>query len=196
MRNTRHCAWLWCFVWLIAASPAFRITAADKGDKPPEVKEFESHVAEYVKLHKRLEGQLPPLKEKAQPEEIASHKKALAAVIKAARPEARPGDIFSPADAYLREVVKREMRGKAGASARETVKEGNPKLESPVKVPLVVNAYYPEQAPLSTVPPLLLLQLPKLPEEVEYRFVGRHLVLRDTKANIIVDFLLNVVPAT
>jgi hypothetical protein len=37
----------------------------------------------------------------------------------------------------------------------------------------------------------VLLALPELKEGVEYRFVGRTLILRDTKANIIVDTLPN-----
>ena len=57
-----------------------------------------------------------------------------------------------------------------------------------------MNAYYPDDAPLSSVPPSLLLNLPALPEEVRYRFVGRHLILRDTDANVILDFLRDVVP--
>jgi hypothetical protein len=38
------------------------------------------------------------------------------------------------------------------------------------------------------MPPLLLAELPPLPEEVEYRFVGSDLILRDVQASLIVDF--------
>jgi hypothetical protein len=44
------------------------------------------------------------------------------------------------------------------------------------------------------VPSALLLKLPPLPEVVRYRFVGRTLILRDTEANVILDFLPDVVP--
>jgi hypothetical protein len=60
-------------------------------------------------------------------------------------------------------------------------------------VPLKVNAPYSEGAPLSTVPPNVLAALPQLPEALEYRVVGKHLILRDVKANIIVDFIPNAV---
>jgi len=33
-----------------------------------------------------------------------------------------------------------------------------------------------------------------LPEVLEFRFVGRDLILRDRKANLIVDILKNAVP--
>ena len=38
------------------------------------------------------------------------------------------------------------------------------------------------------------LQLPQLPEQVRYRFVGRDLILRDTEANVILDYIKNVLP--
>jgi hypothetical protein len=56
-----------------------------------------------------------------------------------------------------------------------------------------VNAKYPPNAPLSTMPPTVLLNLPKLPQGLEYRFVGKHLILFDSKANLIVDILRNAI---
>ena len=67
----------------------------------------------------------------------------------------------------------------------------------PARVPpLKVNDIYPSTVPLITFPPSLLQSLPPLPEGLEYRFYGRHLILRDVKANIVVDILRNVVAAT
>src|SRR5207248_4892695 len=67
----------------------------------------------------------------------------------------------------------------------------------PVKtLNLQVNDSYPQGVPLQSTPPSLLLDLPKLPSELEYRIVGRDLVLRDVKANLIVDFINNVIPAS
>ena len=85
------------------------------------------------------------------------------------------------------------------------IKEGNPKIEGnpqpqdPTKetkqtVNIAVNVAYPDSAPFSTVPGSLLLKLPLLPDEVRYRFVGRALILRDTQANVILDYILDVVP--
>ena len=54
---------------------------------------------------------------------------------------------------------------------------------------LQVNANYPDGLPLQSMPPSLLLNLPRLPKELEYRFVGRELILRDTQANLIVDVI-------
>ena len=38
-------------------------------------------------------------------------------------------------------------------------------------VKLVVNGRYPDDVPVSTMPPQVLAALPKLPEELEYRFI-------------------------
>jgi hypothetical protein len=37
------------------------------------------------------------------------------------------------------------------------------------------------------VPPHILAVLPRLPDDIEYRFLGRHLILLDTRANVILD---------
>ena len=68
------------------------------------------------------------------------------------------------------------------------------KHDEPVNARLHVNESYPEAMPLQTTPPSLLLNLPKLPPELEYRVVGRELVLRDVKANLVVDFIPNALP--
>ncbi len=70
----------------------------------------------------------------------------------------------------------------------------NAMQEVPVKSPPAVNADYPESAALATVPPLILVNLPRLPDGLEYRFMGRDLILRDREANVIVDFIPGAVP--
>jgi hypothetical protein len=61
--------------------------------------------------------------------------------------------------------------------------------ENPVGTAIQVNGRYPDTVPLSTMPPDVLAALPPLPEDMEYRFVGNRLILLDTKAHIIVDFV-------
>ena len=61
--------------------------------------------------------------------------------------------------------------------------------EAPAAPPLRVNAAWPPQIPFAFVPPQLLAALPTLPPELQYRIVGRSLVLWDHHANLIVDFL-------
>ena len=49
-------------------------------------------------------------------------------------------------------------------------------------------------ATLPTMPAKLLLNLPTLPKELEYRIVKKDLILRDVKGDIIVDFIPNAIP--
>ena len=44
------------------------------------------------------------------------------------------------------------------------------------------------------MPPLLLTQLPPLPPELQYRFLGRALILLDADANLIVDVVPDALP--
>jgi hypothetical protein len=64
----------------------------------------------------------------------------------------------------------------------------------PDDIVLEVNAVLPWGAgePASAA---LIGLLPPLPDELEYRFVGRHLVLLDVEANLVVDVLRMAVPA-
>ena len=63
-------------------------------------------------------------------------------------------------------------------------------------IPLRVNDRYPRNMPLQSTPPTLLLNLPRLPDELHYRIVGRDLVLYDVTADLIVDLISNAVPAS
>ncbi len=67
--------------------------------------------------------------------------------------------------------------------------------ENPGRLRITVNSRYPDAVPLSTVPPQLLAGLPQLPDDLEYRFIGRRLILMDVHAHIIADFIDNALPA-
>ena len=56
-----------------------------------------------------------------------------------------------------------------------------------------MNAKYPEGASLPTVPANLLMNLPTLPEPLQYRIVEKHLILLDEDADVIVDYALNII---
>jgi len=50
-----------------------------------------------------------------------------------------------------------------------------------------IDGAYPDGKTFATMPGLLLAQLPGLPDDIQYRFVGRHLILYDVRANTIID---------
>jgi hypothetical protein len=111
--------------------------------------------------------------------------------IQAARAGARQGEIFTP---EIRQAFRRllapELKGEDGRDAKATLKDDAPERGT---VPFRVNAKYPENQPQPTMPAKLLLNLPTLPEPLEYRVVGQHLLLIDTAAGVIVDYALNII---
>jgi len=156
--------------------------------------DFRAKVDAYNKLRNDLAAGGPKLKETVDPTAIGEAEKVLAAKIRAARSTAKRGDIFTPAtEALFRRLLRPQVTGTADAAENKTtIKEDAPK---PQEVPFKVNGEYPKEAPLSTVPPDVLKALPALPENLQYRFVGRHLILYCTRGNLIVDYMLNAVPS-
>jgi hypothetical protein len=151
-------------------------------------------VQHYTALVDRLEKGLPPLPDKADARQINAHKKALADLIRQERKGVQAGNIFTPGiRSRFIELVRSEVRGREGKAAKKTIADDNPNWGKKGPVPLAVNAVYPPGAPLSSVPATLLLRLPAIPETLDYRFVGKALVLHDVRADIIVDYILNAV---
>ncbi len=56
-------------------------------------------------------------------------------------------------------------------------------------VTLRVNGRYPDTIPFSNMPPQVLRNAAASAGELEYRFIGRTLILLDTLAHIIVDYI-------
>jgi hypothetical protein len=151
---------------------------------------FEARVNEYVSLHRKLEEGLPKLKKEATPQEIDKHQRALAQLVQDARKDAKPGDIFTPeAQTVVKALMTRVFGGPDGRALRDSIMD-----ENPGNIKLTVNSRYPDTVPLSTVPPQVLQGLPKLPEEMEYRFIGYHLILMDVHAHLVADLIENALP--
>jgi hypothetical protein len=53
---------------------------------------------------------------------------------------------------------------------------------------------FPTTSAMATMPAHLLEALPTLPKDLEYRFAGRTLILRDRDAALIIDFLPAALP--
>jgi hypothetical protein len=175
---------------------------------PKALDKFQHEVEEYVELHQELLKRVPNVTAHSTAEEIAAHRKKMTDAIRAERAAEKQGAIFKPkvARAFL-ELLGKEIAGSEGPAMLEEIRSGNPKVEgtptqsNPTRevhsrVPLAVNAVYPPEAPASSVPPSLLLKMPPLPDQVKYGFVGRALILRDTEAGVILDFIPDAITAT
>ena len=153
--------------------------------------EFKSRVDAYADMHKTLaQGEARPEKA-ASPAKINTTKATLAARVQATRVNAKQGDIFTPAvRPVFRRLLAPELKGEDGHDAKAVLKDDAP---APGTVAFKVNAKFPENQPRPTVPASLLLALPPLPAPLEYRIIGQHLLILDTAADLVVDYMLNAI---
>jgi hypothetical protein len=155
-----------------------------------EVKDFQTRVKQYLSLRKSEAGTSP--RPTNSPEKLEAKKQDLASKIKVARPNAKQGDIFTPAIAkYFRTQILATLKGPDGPKVRASLKNGEPVRG----VALQVDELYPQGIPIQSTPPSLLQNLPSLPKELEYRIVGRALVLHDIGPDIVVDFIPDAIPS-
>jgi hypothetical protein len=156
--------------------------------------EFKQNIQKYVDLRTKIESGLPKIANATDPKKLEERGAALAGALQAARKDVKQGEIFTPT------VAAEFRRILAADAAKRTPKEKADIMEEvPVKEP-VVNAVYPTDSPqgptaLASFPPRLLKTLPQLPDVVDYRFMGKTLIIRDVMANTIVDYLPAVAPA-
>ena len=143
----------------------------------------------YVGVRQRIEGTIPALRVTDEAAEILGREAAIGTAVQAGRPRAAQGEVFTAAVAdNVRAIVAADM-GRRSMADRASIMADVPAMPPPVNDP------YPESAALATFPPLLLQALPRLPDDFEYRFMGRHLIIRDGRTNLIVDYLSDVAPA-
>ena len=154
------------------------------------VAEFARRVEEYVDSHRKLERTLPDQPPRPTPQQVDTHQRALSRLIVQSRGRARQGDIFnSESRAYFRRQIARALSGPDAAQIKDAIMEDNPG-----RIRLQINGRYPDEVPLSTMPPQVLAALPKLPDELEYRFIGERLILLDVHAHLVVDLVDNALP--
>ncbi len=151
--------------------------------------DFKKRIDAYMDVHNRAVKDGPKMKESNNPAEIKAAQEGLAARIRTARTGAKPGDIFTPAIRdRVRALLAPEMKGEEGRDAKAVLAD-----DAPASVNLQVNSKYPDGASLPTVPANLLVNLPTLPEPLEYRIINKHLILFDSNADIVVDYIANVI---
>lgn len=174
----------------LATSPAAQESGPPVNRDAKALVSFQKRVKEYVALHNKLEKTLPSLPKDASPQQIDQQQRALGKLIQDARRTAKHGDIFTPESRrVVLKLMKQVFGGPDGRQLRDSIMD-----ENPGNVAITVNSRYPDIVPLSTVPPQVLASLPKLPDDLEFRFLGRRLILMDVHAHLIVDFIDNAIP--
>jgi hypothetical protein len=162
--------------------PTVEFTVEVLGSK---MAEFNGKMADYAKLRSSLQKGLPPLAVTAKATEIQRAERLLAERIRKARTGSRRHDIFTD---ETRRAFRQLLRPVTTAANCAFIADDNPGEWG-----WAVNSEYPKQHPVSSVPPAILAVLPKLPDDVFYRFLDTDLVLHDTRANIMLDRIDNAI---
>lgn len=176
---------------LLMAAPG----SAGRDQQPPvnaqaaALKDFSDRLQEYLKLRAKLSKTLEPLSETPSAAELKANQDALAAAIRHARADAQPGDLVTlEVQQQIRRTIQADQSRRQPAENRAAMKEVP---DGPLPG---INKTYPDRAALPTVPPLLLASLPQLPDNLQYRYFGRHLVILDGDVEIVVDYVRNALP--
>jgi len=149
---------------------------------------FEAKVKQYIDFRDRTVGRQQKATDNSG--QILSNQREMTNKLRVARAGAKQGEIFSPAVAqYFRKQIAASLATTRGDQIRSSLRHAEP-----VKMELQINQSYPANQPLQSTPPTLLLNLPELPDGLEYRLMNRELVLRDTQVNLVVDYVPNALP--
>jgi hypothetical protein len=186
MRITTYTAAATLLLALTGTTPLWGKAAADIPSEHRVLARFERAAERYADLHRQIASGIPALAA-ADPEQIDDAIDQLATAIRTERARARIGAIFDPDVALL--IRMRLYDALALTHPRRL--PGT--LDMGMFAALNVNERFPWDVP-NAMWPWALEALPRLPAELEYRFVGYDLVLIDRDADLIVDVLPAALP--
>jgi hypothetical protein len=177
---------------LAAPVPSYGQTSTAVPSRPgdPAFATFGEAVTRYLSLVQRLHREVPELRVTTQSAEINNRSDMLAGAIQRSRKGAVQGGFFDAQTArVIRERLATSLHGENVATLLEGIND-----EPVVKGPPKVHLRFPAASSMATMPSRLLEALPPLPQGLEFRFVGRALVLRDRDAAMILDYLPDALP--
>ena len=159
----------------------------------PILGNFNKRVFAYMTIHDEVERQVWPGGPFENADDMEQALLAMRSGIRAARPTARRGDIFT---ADVGSLIRRRIEERLVA-CDQTVEDvlsfineerlphaGKPAIHKPFPWDLGC-----------AMPASLIPALPPIPDGLEYRFADRDLVLIDMHADLVVDILPNALPA-
>ncbi len=178
---------------LVVAAPQSRAQDVDTSVNSTAalLLDFHQRIEKYMDLREDAAEEVSEADVTRDPARIRARENDLATRIRALRRGAKHGDIFTPEiRALFRRLLTPYVTGERGRQLTSTLEGDAP---APGAVPLEVNAKYPAGVPFPTTPPSLLRALPPLPTGLEYRIVGKDLVLLDQPADVILDYIRNAI---
>jgi len=179
---------------IVLASLGLSVNKAQQSEAATDAKAlqiFNDRVQSYVKVHRQVEEKFnfSHMKPTHSIAKIQQRQHGMAQHIRELRASTHDGDIFIPeVKAYF---------ARALASAYQVNSEGILAslacVSNVVERKLAANDVYPETWSYNVMPPTILLHVPQLPAELDYRIVNRDLIIRDVEADLIVDVLRDVI---
>ena len=149
---------------------------------------FADQIGRYYELRRRLEAGLPVLIVTDDVRQIRSGTRSLASAIRLARHGAVQGEFFTAETSVeFRRVLALIMTANVWAAIMD---------DNPGAFSHEIDGSYPDGRTHSTMPGIVLARLPHLPDGIEFRFTGPHLILHDVRANTIIDRLPDAIECT
>lgn len=160
---------------------------------PAELATFEKRLGQYIEMHRRLEGPLPPLAATRDMDEVDRLMADLRRRITAERRTQGQGYLVPPG---MIEVLRARI---AGGLSPDAIGEAMIDIDEhtpPDLPPVRVNEPLPENAPFGLVPPDALKALPHLPPELRWVVLSKALLIWDHHADLVVDIAPGVFDAS
>ena len=175
-------------------TPATAMSAQTPSAAPSDEKvlsNFSKQARDYMsKEHALAADRMKPTSDVSK---LEQQRKQLRDAVQQFRPNAKQGDFFTPeASEVFRKLLADVLNGPDGVKIKSSLNHAEPGAPADFRV----NAEFPNQngQPIQSVPPTVLKVLPSLPKEMEYCIAGTTLALRDSSANMVVDFLPKALP--
>lgn len=177
---------------LLLSFAAAAQTADGKSAPQPIPAEFTGGIARYMDIHRAAAAAVGPEVQHMAPQALFEQKWAFVDAIRRARPCDENGTIFTPDTAAFFRVRIATALQEAGVDVGDVLRDMDEDWDEEAPLP-EANDPFPWAAG-NMMWPSMLARLPQLPRELEYRFVGRDLVLLDVRVDLVVDVLMDALP--
>jgi hypothetical protein len=179
---------------IFAMTPAKTVPAQTSSISSSDQKilsDFSKQAKDYIsKEHSLAADKMKPTSDVAK---LEQQRKQVRDAVQGSRANARQGDLFTPEAAKVfRKLLANVLNGPGSAKIKSSLNHAEPGAPAAFRV----NVEFPNRngQPIQSVPPTVLKVLPALPKGMEYCIAGTTLALRDSNANMVVDFLPNALP--
>ena len=152
--------------------------------------EFNRRVSDYTQLTSQAAAAVPPERVFDDPTEMLEARASLRKALRAARPNARPGDVVGGCAGHMLRQIIAAALARPGVDPVELKRQFAADRPPGAKRPVVNHRY--DWRLGAWMWPALLRDLPPLPGDLEYRIVDDDLVLVDVRASFVVDILEDV----